>query len=61
VKGQGLERLLAESNLRALGINNFKSHDSLLDIEEIDDQVPIIHIEDKFSSSSWYNDIVSYC
>jgi hypothetical protein len=60
VKGQGLARLLAESNLRSLEINNFESHDSLLDIEEIDDQAPIIHIEDKFSSSYWYNDIVTY-
>jgi hypothetical protein len=50
VKGQGMERLLAESNFIVLGMNNFDSHDSLLDIEEIDDQAPIIHIEYKFSS-----------
>jgi hypothetical protein len=60
VKGQGLERLLAESNFRALGINNFESHDFLLDIEEIDDRAPIIQIEDKFSSSGWYHDIFTY-
>jgi hypothetical protein len=54
VKGQGLERLLAESNFKALGINSFESHDSLLDIEEIDVQAPIIHIKDNFSSSTWY-------
>jgi hypothetical protein len=60
MKGQGLERLLAESNFRALGINNFESHDSLLNIEEIHDQAPIIHIEEKFSSSSWYIDIITY-
>jgi hypothetical protein len=42
VKGQGLTRILAKSNFRVLGINNFESHDSLLDIEEIDDQEPII-------------------
>jgi hypothetical protein len=42
VKGQGLEKLLAESNFRALGINNLESHESLLDIEEIDDQAPTI-------------------
>jgi hypothetical protein len=52
VKGQGLARLLAESNFRALGINNFESHDFLLYIEEIDDQEPIIWIEDHFSSSA---------
>jgi hypothetical protein len=52
VKGQGLERLLEESNFRDLGITHFESHDSLRDIEEIDDQAPIIQIDDKFSSSS---------
>jgi hypothetical protein len=60
VKGQGLARMLVESNFRALGINNLGSHDSLLDIKEIDDQEPMIQIEDKFSSSTWYHDIVTY-
>jgi hypothetical protein len=60
MKGQALTRLLTKSNFKALGINNFESHDYLLDIEEIDDQAPIIHIEDKFSSSAWYRDIVTY-
>jgi hypothetical protein len=60
VKGQGLAKLLAESNFRALGINKFESHDSLLDIEEIDDQEPMIWVEDKFSSSAWYHDILTY-
>jgi hypothetical protein len=60
VKGQGLERLLVESNFRELGINNFESHDSLLDIEEIDDQAPMIWVEDNFSSFAWYHDIVTY-
>jgi hypothetical protein len=60
VKGQGLEKLLVESNLRALGINHFESKNPLPHIEEIDDQMPTIQIDDKFSSSSWYNNIVSY-
>jgi hypothetical protein len=60
VKVQGLERMIAESNFIALGINNFESYDSLLDIKEIDDQARIIQIEDNFSSSSWYSDIVTY-
>jgi hypothetical protein len=60
VKGQGLEKLLVESNLRSLGINHFYSENSLPHIEEIDDQMPTIQIDDKFSSSSWYNNIVSY-
>jgi hypothetical protein len=52
VKGQGLARLLEESNFRAPRINNFESLDYLLDMEEIDDQAPIIQIKDKFSSSA---------
>jgi hypothetical protein len=60
MKGQGLARLLSKSNFKELGMNNLESHDSLLDIEEIDDQAPIIQIEEIFSSPSWYNDIVTY-
>jgi hypothetical protein len=60
VKGQGMMRLLAESNFRVCKINNLESHDSLLDIEEIDDQATMIHIEDKFSCSTCYCDIVTY-
>jgi hypothetical protein len=51
-KGQGLAKLLVESNFRALGINNLESHVSLLDIEEMDNQAPTVWIEDKFSSST---------
>jgi hypothetical protein len=60
VKGRGLEKLLAKSNFRALGINHFESKNSLPHIEEIDDQMPTTQIEDKFSSASWYKNIVSY-
>jgi hypothetical protein len=60
VKGQGLEKLLAESNFRALGINHLESHGYIPDIGELDDQTPTVHIEDKFSSSDWYRDIISY-
>jgi hypothetical protein len=42
MKGRDLERLLAESNFRVLGMNNFESHDSILDIEEIENKAPII-------------------
>jgi hypothetical protein len=51
VKGQGLAKLLAESNFRALGINHLESYGYIPDIEELDDQTPTVHIEDKFSSS----------
>jgi hypothetical protein len=60
VKGQGLAKLLAESNFRALGINHRESHGYIPDIEELDDQTPSVQIEDKFVSSYWYRDIVSY-
>ena len=35
-------------------------HGYIPDIGELDDQTPTSHIEDKFSSSDWYRDIVSY-
>jgi hypothetical protein len=60
VKGQGLAKLLAKSNFRALGINHLESHGPITDIGELDDQTPRVHIKDKFSSSDWYQDIVSY-
>jgi len=60
VKEQGFTKLLVESNLKALGINHFESENPLLHIEEIDDQMPTIKIDDIFSSSSWYNNIVPY-
>jgi hypothetical protein len=60
VKGQGLEKLLLESNFRALGINHIESHGYIPDIGELDDQTSTIQIEDKFSTSNWYRDIVSY-
>jgi hypothetical protein len=62
VKGQGLRKLLLESNFGALGINHLdlESHGYIPDIEELDDQNPAVHIEDMFSSSDWYHDVVSY-
>jgi hypothetical protein len=60
VKGQGLAKILAESNLRALGINHLQAYGELPDIEEFDDQTPTTQIQEKFSSLAWYGDIVSY-
>jgi hypothetical protein len=60
VKGQGLAKLLAESNFRALGINHLQAYRELPDIEEFDVQTPATQIQEKFSSSAWYSDIVSY-
>jgi hypothetical protein len=53
-------KLLVESNFKALGINHLESHRYIPDIEELDDQTPTVQNEDKFSSSDWYRDIVSY-
>jgi len=60
VKGQGLAKLLAESNFRALGMNHLQSYKDLPDIEEFDDHTPATQVQGKFSSSAWYSDIVSY-
>jgi hypothetical protein len=60
VKGQGLAKLLVESNFRALGINNAQEEEGWIDVNELDDQIVENKIEDKFASSNWYKDIVTY-
>jgi hypothetical protein len=60
VKGQGLPKLLAESNFRVLGINNIQEYEGCLDMDELDDQIATTSIEEKFTTSVWYKDIVSY-
>jgi hypothetical protein len=60
VKGQGLTNLLEESNFKAIRINHLESRRYIPDIEELDDQTTTIQIKDKFSSSAWYRNIVSY-
>ena len=60
VKGQGLAKLLAESNFQALGINHLQFYEDLLNTEEFDDQIPTTQRQEKLSSSAWYKDIVSY-
>jgi hypothetical protein len=60
VKGQGLAKLLAESNFRALGINSFQEEEGWVDVNELEDQMVENRIEEKFASSNWYKDIVTY-
>jgi hypothetical protein len=60
IKGQGLAKLLAESNLKALGINQLQENEGFLEIDELDITTPITEIQDKFSTSAWYHNIVSY-
>jgi hypothetical protein len=60
VKGQGLAKLLAKSNFRDLRINGLQGGEEYLDMNELDEQMNEIIIEEKFASSNWYKDIVSY-
>jgi hypothetical protein len=60
IKGQGLAKLLAESNLKALGINQLQENEGFLEIDELDVTPPTTEIQDKFSASFWYRDIISY-
>jgi hypothetical protein len=60
VKGQGLAKLLAESNFRALGINSSQEEEGWVDVNELEDQMVENRIEEKFTSSNWYKDIVTY-
>jgi hypothetical protein len=60
VKGQGLARLLAESNFRALGMNIAQEEEDWIDMNEIDDKIIEDKIEDKFIASDWYKYIVTY-
>jgi hypothetical protein len=60
VKGQGLAKLLSESNFRSLGINGLQGCEECVDMNELDEQITTIRIEEKFASSDWYKDIVSY-
>jgi hypothetical protein len=52
IKGQGLAKLLAESNFRALDINCKKESDEDTDLNELDEETSPTQIEEKFMSSS---------
>ena len=61
VKGQGLAKILTESNCKVLGIN------SILEIQGENPQEPLpsdqinpLHIDEKFLLSDWYQDIVNF-
>ena len=60
VKGQGLAKLLAESNFRALRINNLQGYEGHGNVNKPNDQTTISRIEEIFSLLDWYKDIVSY-
>ena len=60
VKGQGLAKLLAKSNFRELKMNNLLGHEVCGDVNELNDQIDTTRIQEKFSLSYWYKDILSY-
>jgi ribonuclease HI len=60
IKGKGLAKLLAESNLRALDINCLQGEDEDTHLQEPDDQTYPNKVEQKFMSSGWYKNIVFY-
>jgi hypothetical protein len=60
IKGQGLAKLLAESNWQVLGINQLQENEGFSEVDELDVITPTTEIQDRFSSSVWYRDIVSY-
>jgi hypothetical protein len=60
IKGKGLAKIMAESNLRAMDINFLQEGDKDMNINELDERTSEIKIEEKFVSSEWYINIVSY-
>jgi hypothetical protein len=57
IKGQGLAKLMTESNCRAIGLHHFsnKSMNSTFQVEETGSQV-----SNRYSSSPWYKDIIYF-
>jgi hypothetical protein len=58
-EGQGLAKLLTESNLKPLRINQLQENEGFLEIGELDVTAPTTGIQGKFSTSVWYHNIVS--
>lgn len=58
VKGQGLTKLLTESNCKALGIH------AILNISASNEKIPNeegdLQVYDKYLSSPWYKDIIYF-
>jgi hypothetical protein len=57
IKGQGLAKLMTESNCKEIGLYHLsgKAHNSSLHIEETNS-----HVNNKYASSPWYKDIVFF-
>jgi hypothetical protein len=55
-----LAKLLAESNFKDLRINGVQRSEECVDMNKLDERITERRIEEKFASSNWYKDIVSY-
>jgi hypothetical protein len=60
IKGQGLAKLLAELNFRALDINFLREGDEDTNLNKLNEETGPNKIEEKSISSGWYRDIVTY-
>jgi hypothetical protein len=60
IKGKGLAKLLAESNLRALDVDCLRGEDEDTYLQELDGQTYPNKVEEKFILSGWYKDIIFY-
>jgi hypothetical protein len=60
IKGKGLAKLLAESNLRVLDVDCLRGEDEDTYLQELDGQTYPNKVEEKFILSGWYKDIIFY-
>jgi hypothetical protein len=60
VKGQGLAKLLVESNYKVLDLNALSTNIVATESEEDETQEPSLEVSAKFSQSDWYKDIIFY-
>jgi len=60
VKGEGLAKLLIESNCKSLGMNVFSSDLLSAKLEVVETQEPPLKVNSKFSQFDWYKDIIFY-
>jgi hypothetical protein len=58
IKGQGLAKLLVESNYEVLDLNALSANILLEYSKEDVKQEPSLEVSAKFSQSDWYKDII---
>jgi hypothetical protein len=60
VKGQGLYKLLVESNYKFVYLNGLSTNIIEIESKEDETQEPSLEVSAKFSYSDWYKDIIFY-